>query len=216
MSRRRTGNNEAANLFDPGGAGRFGRHCVGRHALRQGCRRFNHRRTALHASQAGRVILTVDARGELQGGNSEMLTAPMTGGGDVAITFLRAPGELVNSGDTVVTFDTTEQEFKLKEAEADLAEAEQQVIKAEAESQATEEESRWTAISTDSDVKLAELEIRRNPLLPAINARQNDLSLEAAHNRLRQAQQDFENKKTTSSAGIAIQVAAQNKAKVPP
>jgi HlyD family secretion protein len=162
----------------------------------------------------GRVILTVAARGELQGGNSEMLTAPQTGGADVAITFLRAPGELVNSGDTVVQFDTTEQEFKLKEAEADLAEAEQQVIKAEAESQATEEESRWTVLSTDSDVKLAELEIRRNPLIPAINARQNDLSLEAAHNRLRQAQQDFNNKKTTSSAGIAIQQAAQNKAKV--
>jgi len=162
----------------------------------------------------GQVILTVAARGELQGGNSEMLTAPMTGGGDVAITFLRAPGELVNSGDMVVQFDTTEQEFKLKEAEADLAEAEQQVIKAEAESQAVEEESRWTVNSTDSDVKMAELEIRRNPLIPAINARQNDLSLEAAHNRLRQAQQDFDNKKTTSSAGIAIQKAAQNKAKV--
>src|SRR5260370_35613793 len=70
----------------------------------------------------GQVILTVAARGELQGGNSEMLTAPMTGGGHVAITFLRAPGELVNQGDMVVQFDTTEQEFKLKEAEADLAE----------------------------------------------------------------------------------------------
>ncbi len=162
----------------------------------------------------GRVILTVAARGELQGGNSEMLTAPMTGGNDVAITYLRAPGELVNPGDMVVQFDTTEQEFKLKEAEADLAEAEQQVIKAEADSQATEEESRWMVLSTDSDVKQAELEIRRNPLLPAINARQNDLSLEAAHNRLRQAQQDFNNKKTTSSAGIAIQKAAENKARV--
>ena len=32
----------------------------------------------------GRVTLTVNARGELQGGNSEMLTAPMIGGGDIA------------------------------------------------------------------------------------------------------------------------------------
>jgi len=162
----------------------------------------------------GRVTLTVAARGELQGGNSEMLTAPMTGGGDMAITFLRAPGELVNSGDTVVQFDTTEQEFKLKEAEADLAEAEQQVIKAEAESQAVEEESRWTVASTESDVKLAELEIRKNPLIAAITARQNDLALEAARNRFRQAEQDFNNKKTTSAAGIEIQKAAENKARV--
>jgi len=162
----------------------------------------------------GRVILTVAARGELQGGNSEMLTAPMTGGGDVAITFLRAPGELVNSGDTVVQFDTTEQEFKLKEAEADLAEAEQQVVKADAESEALEEESRWAVVSDESDVKLAELEIRKNPLIAAITARQNDLALEAARNRLRQAQQDFINKKTASAAGIAIQKAAENKARV--
>jgi len=162
----------------------------------------------------GRVVLTVAARGELQGGNSEMLTAPMTGGGDVAITYLRAPGELVEAGDTVVQFDTTEQEFKLKEAEADLAEAEQQVIKADAESLATEEESRWAVLSAQSDVNQAELEIRKNPLLAAITARQNDLALEAARNRLRQAEQDFNNKKTTSAAGIAIQQAAENKARV--
>src|SRR5664279_1480368 len=85
----------------------------------------------------GRVTLTVTCRGELQGGNSEMLTAPMIGGGDMAITSLREPGELVSPGDVVVQFDTTEQDFKLKEAEADLAEAQQQVIKAEADSLAT-------------------------------------------------------------------------------
>src|ERR1022692_3202476 len=68
----------------------------------------------------GRVTLTVACRGELQGGNSEMLTAPMISGNDMAITSLRDPGELVSPGDVVVQFDTTEQEFKLKEAEADL------------------------------------------------------------------------------------------------
>src|SRR5262249_22623244 len=90
----------------------------------------------------GKVILTVAARGELQGGNSEMLTAPMTGGGDMAITFLRDPGELVQAGDVVVQFDITEQEYRLKEAEADFAEAQQQVAKAEADAEASEEESR--------------------------------------------------------------------------
>src|SRR2546421_7795733 len=88
----------------------------------------------------GRVTLTVAARGELQGGNSEMLTAPMTGGGDMAITYMRDPGELIEAGDTVVQFDTTEQDYRLKEAEADYAEAQQQVIKAEADSEASEED----------------------------------------------------------------------------
>jgi multidrug efflux pump subunit AcrA (membrane-fusion protein) len=162
----------------------------------------------------GRVTLTVACRGELQGGNSEMLAAPMISGTDMAITSLREPGELVSPGDVVVQFDTTEQEFKLKEAEADLAEAQQLVIKAEADSLATAEESQYAMLSAQSDVQLAELEIRRNPTLAAIAARQNEILLEAARNRLRQATQDLTNKKTTSSAGIAIQKALENKARV--
>ena len=56
--------------------------------------------------------------------------------------------------------------------------------------------------------------MRRNPLLPTITARQNDLALDAARNRHRQAIQDFANKKATAQASIAIQDAALNKAKV--
>ena len=160
----------------------------------------------------GRVTLTVNARGELQGGNSELLTAPMIGGGDMAITFLREPGELVSPGDIVAQLETTEQNFKLQEAEADLAEAQQQVLKAEADSLATAEESQYAVLSAESEVKLAELELRRNPTLAAITARQNEILAEAARNRLRQARQDLANKKTTASSGIAIQK-AQEKAK---
>jgi multidrug efflux pump subunit AcrA (membrane-fusion protein) len=162
----------------------------------------------------GDVVITVTARGELQGGNSEMLTAPMAGGGDMVITFLRNPGELVKEGDIVVKFDTTEQEFRLREAEADLSEAAEQVAKAAAESQAAEEESHFALLEAKAAVRLAELEVRRNELLSAIAARQNLLALEAARDRLRQIEQDLGNRKETSRAGIAIQEAARNKAKV--
>src|SRR5437762_1250191 len=110
----------------------------------------------------GRVTLTVSARGDLQGGNSEMLTAPMTGEQQMAITLLRAPGEVVEAGDVVVQLDTAEQGYRLKEAEADLAEAEQQVAQATAESDAKEEEDRYAVIQAKSEVRLAELEVRRN------------------------------------------------------
>jgi len=162
----------------------------------------------------GHVTITVAARGELQGGNSEVLTAPQVGGQDMSITELRSPGELVNEGDVVVQFDTTQQEYNLREAEADLAEAEQQVIQAEALAQSAEEEARYQVIATAADVKIAELELRRNPVLEKIKARQNEISLEAAQNRAKQAVQDAQNKKATSTASIAIQKAAQNKATV--
>ena len=162
----------------------------------------------------GSVTIFVAARGELQGGNSEMLTAPMVGGQDMSITDLRAPGELVNEGDVVVQFDTTQQEFNLREAEADLAEAEQQVIQAESTALAAEEEARYQVIATAADVKLAELEVRRNPVLATIKGRQNEIALEAAQNRAKQAVQDAQNKKATSLASVAIQKASQNKATV--
>jgi len=101
------------------------------------------------------VTLTVAARGELQGGNSEMLTAPMIGGTDMAITELREPGALVQPGDVVVQFDTTEQDFRLQEADADLAEAQQQVIKAEADAQALDEESQYAIIAAQKSAGIA-------------------------------------------------------------
>ena len=166
------------------------------------------------AVKKGRVVISVTARGELQGGNSEMLTAPMVGGGDLPITFLREPGELVQAGDVVVQFDITQQEYNLREAQADLAEAQQQVIRAEADAEASAEETAYAVLSAEADVRQAELDVRKNPILPAISRRQNELALQAAKDKLRQAQQDLRNKQTTAAAGIAIQKAAENKAKV--
>jgi multidrug efflux pump subunit AcrA (membrane-fusion protein) len=162
----------------------------------------------------GDVTITVTARGELSGGHTEMLSAPMTGGGDMAITYLREAGEEVKPGDVVVKFDTTEQEFKLKEAEADLAEAEQQVIQAKADNQAKEEETRYALEQAKADVKVAELEVRRNPLLADMIAKENSLALEAARDHLRQLEHDAANRQATSAAALAIQEAARNKAKV--
>ena len=87
-------------------------------------------------------------------------------------------------------------------------------IQAKATSEATQEEARYQLESTKSDLKLAQLEVRRNPLLAPILAKQNDLAVEAAQNRLHQAEQDMINKKANAEAGIAIQDAALNKAKV--
>ncbi len=160
------------------------------------------------------VRFLVTASGELLGGNSEMLSAPMAGGRDMALTYLRESGEIVKEGDVIAQFDTTEQEFNLREAEADVAEAEQQVIQAQAESSARQEETKYELLQAQAQVELAELEARRNPLMAAITARQNTLALEAARDRLRQLDEDVKNRKATTEAGVAIQEAARAKAKM--
>jgi len=166
------------------------------------------------AVKRGDVVITVTAKGELQGGNSEMLTAPSAGGGDVAITTLRAAGDLVKAGDTVAQLDTTEQEFRMREAEADYAEAEQHVAQSEAEAVAKEEETRYQLLQAQADVKLAELDVRRNELLPVMVQKQNDLAMSASQDRLRQIERDMGSRKATAAAGVAMQKAVLEKAKL--
>jgi HlyD family secretion protein len=162
----------------------------------------------------GDVAFAVSAKGELQGSNSVMLTAPMAGGVELVLTSLRESGDLVKAGDVVAEFDTTELTFNLREAEADLAEAEQQVRQAKAESLARDEEARLALLKAESELRIAELEARRNDMLAAIAARQNELAVESARDRLHQLQEDLASRKATADAGIAMQEAAVKKAQV--
>jgi hypothetical protein len=160
----------------------------------------------------GDVDLSISARGDLRGGNPEALVAPMTGGSELHITFMKKTGELVKPGDMVVAFDTTEQEYKVKEADGDLAEAEQHLIQAKAQRQADDEEDQSSLAKAESDLKLAELEARKNPLLPAITAKQNDLLVAAAKDHLDQLRKNVANRKATGDAAVATQEAGRGKA----
>lgn len=166
------------------------------------------------AVKRGEVTFMIEAKGELVGGNTQMLTVPMTGGQQSAITMMRQNGELVKSGDTVVQFDTTEQEFRLREAEADLAEAEQQIIQAKAESEAKEEETRNQLMQAEADVRLAASELGRAEVLPKLTLQQHQLAHAAAVDKLEKIRKDFKNRLEAASKGIAIQDAAYSKAKM--
>ena len=170
--------------------------------------------TPVIAVKRGDVTFNVYARGEFQGGNSIMLQAPMVGTPDMAITFLRNAGEQLKKDDVAVQFDTTEQEHKLREAEADLAEAEQKVLQAQAQLESKVEEDNYALIKAKSDLEQAQIEARRNPVLGAIAAKQNDLAVSSAQAALDQLTRDLTNRKATSQAGVAIQEAAVTKAKV--
>ncbi len=162
----------------------------------------------------GDVTFTVNANGALQGGNSKMVTAPMIGSQTLVITELAQSGDLVKEGDVVLRFDSTDEVFKLREAEADLQETEQQVVQAQAEAAAKEEELNYALIKARGDLRDAELEARRNPLLAEIVARQNDLALEGARDLLAKLESDYPTSKATAKASIAIQTAARDKAKM--
>lgn len=159
----------------------------------------------------GDLNLGLTARAELRGGDAETLTAPMVDS-EQHINSILKPGDQVKPGDVVVQLNTSEQEAKLKNAESDLAEAEQHLLQAKAQNAADSEDDAYALAKAKSDVTLAELDIRANPIKPAIEARQNDLALQAARDKLAQLEHNIRNRKTTNSAAVAIQDAARTKA----
>ena len=166
------------------------------------------------AVKRGNVTFAVYSRGELQGGSSVMLSAPMVGGNALAITFLKNSGDIVKKDEVVVQFDTTDQLYKLREAQADLAEAETKVVQANAQMKAKEEEDTYALLKARADLNQAELEARKNPLVGAIQAKEADLAVRAARETVAQLERDMPNRLATSKAGVEIQEAARAKAKV--
>ncbi|MCC7496101.1 MAG: efflux RND transporter periplasmic adaptor subunit [Bryobacterales bacterium] len=162
----------------------------------------------------GPVELKVIARGSLEGGRPDMLSAPMTGGDDMTIRMMLPSGTLVKAGDVVVQLDSTEQEFKLREAEADIEEAGQRVAEANAEKEARQEEDSYSLVSARAALEQAELEARKNPLKGRIEARQNTLAVESARARLVELEQNLKNRTGTGQAAIAMQEANRKKARI--
>jgi membrane fusion protein (multidrug efflux system) len=80
--------------------------------------------------------------------------------------------------------------------------------------QAKEEEDNYLLIKARSDLKQAELEARKNPVVSGIQAKQNDLAVDGARATLDQLTRDLANRKATSQAGVEIQNAVVAKAQV--
>ena len=162
--------------------------------------------------QLGEVRLDVFAKGTLKGGRSELLVAPPVAGGPLSIQFLRPSGDLVHKGDVVVKFDTATQEYNLTQAREALEQARQQVAQAQATAQAQTEDDAYQLQKAQFDVERAQLQVRRNPTLAAVDAKKNDLALAAAQEHLKQLQGDAASRAAGNTASIAVQQAAQRKA----
>ena len=162
----------------------------------------------------GDVAFSVTANGQLQGGNSKMLTAPMTGSHQLILTDLRKSGDIVKQGDVVAQFDITDESFRLREAEADLAEADQYVLQVRFDALAREEELNYELIRARGNLKLAEIDIESNSLRAAITAKQYAITLESAKHLLAKLEHDYPDRKATTKASVALQEAARERSKM--
>jgi len=87
-------------------------------------------------------------------------------------------------------------------------------VQSTAEAEAKEEELHFLLIKARADLKIAQVEMRRNELVAAIVARQNELALAAAVDKLDKIEKDLETSRDTARSGIAIYQGARGKASV--
>ena len=158
------------------------------------------------------VAIEVSTRGELQGGGSRPLIVPRAGVSELPITFLQTTGALVKAGDVVAAFDANGQQFDLAEAEADLEEARQQQIKAEADTLVALEKTRLEVVTSEADVKIAELDQRENAFLGSVQRGKKEISLEQARNKYEQARVDLVHREEAKQTGVDVQRAAVKEA----
>jgi len=162
----------------------------------------------------GDVAFSVTANGQLQGGNSRMLTAPMTGAYQLILTDLRKSGDIVKKGDVVAQFDITDESFRLRESEGDLAEADQSVLLVRYDALAREEELNYELIRARGNLKLAQIDMEANPLRSAISAKQVTITLEGAQHLLAKLEHDYPDRKASTNASVALQEAARERSKM--
>lgn len=161
----------------------------------------------------GDVATDVHAAGELRTPTTRMITAPSVGG-QMRVLTLKPTGTIVKTGEVVLAFDPSDQQYRLEEQQSLLREAELEIEKLNADATAQAAKDRVDLLTTQFDVKKAELDVSGNELLGAIEARKRELTLEEARRRLAQLQDDITSHAKTNEAAMAVLAEKRNKARL--
>jgi HlyD family secretion protein len=162
----------------------------------------------------GNLRLDVRTTGELQTGQNVTLFAPPVAGGTLQIVHLASDGTQVKAGDVVLQFDPSEQEYNLEKNRSDLEQGEQEMAKAKAQADVQNSDDRLALLKAKFAVREAELQVQKNPLLAAIDAKKNVLALDQAKRTLAQLEQDIQSHASSNQAALQVAQAKYNKAKI--
>jgi HlyD family secretion protein len=163
--------------------------------------------------QRGTVEINVYARGHLRPERSAVVSAPPVSGA-LQIIRMAPAGTIVKTGDVVLEFDPSEQEYNLEQNQSKLAEAEQQIIKTRADSAVQAAQDKVALLKARFDVRRAELEVQKNELVSEIDAKKNKLALDEAKRRLTQLEQDVRSRQESNSASVAVLEQQRNQARL--
>lgn len=151
----------------------------------------------------GDVVIRAFTRGELRAVRSVTLTAPNLFS-TVQVTRLAPVGSLAKEKDLVVEFDDSERRAQLEETMLEVEQIDEQIKKQEADLAIRNNQDQVDLLKTRYAVRRAELEVKRNELLSAIDAKKNLLTLEEQRRRLKQLESDIKSRQEQAEAELAV------------
>jgi len=161
----------------------------------------------------GDVVVRTFARGELRAVRSATLTAPNLFG-TVQVTKLAALGAFAREKDLIAEFDDSELLSRLEEKELEIEQIDERIKKAQADLAIRDNQDQVELLRTRYSVRRAELEVKRNDIISAIDAKKNNLMLEEARRRLKQLESDIKSRREQAQAELAVLREQKNKALV--
>jgi HlyD family secretion protein len=159
----------------------------------------------------GDVVVRTFARGELRAVRSATLIAPNLFG-TVQVTQLASLGSLAKEKDLIVEFDDAEVQSRLEEKQLEIDQIDEQIKKAQADLNIRNNQDQVELLRARYAVRRAELEVKRNELLPPIDQRRNELNLEEARRRLKQYESDVQSRREQAKAEMAVLTERKRKA----
>lgn len=158
---------------------------------------------ATTAVRRGDVVVRSFTRGELRAARSATLIAPNLFG-TVQVTRLAPLGSFAHAKDLIVEFDESEVQSRVEEQELALEQTDEQIKKAQADLAVSSNQDQVDLLTAQFDVKRAELEVKRNDLLSAIDAKKNLLALEEARQHLKELESDIQSRQQQAKAQLAV------------
>jgi multidrug resistance efflux pump len=159
----------------------------------------------------GTLKADLTTTGEVKAAKTDILVVPPTGGALRVLTLLPS-GTRVTKGDTVVTFDPTDQEKTVEEQRSVLREAQLEIARTLANTAARQAQDELDLQTARFDLRKAELDVQASEVRPPLEARKAQLTLEEARNRLAQLEGDRTSRSQSDQAALAVAREKETKA----
>jgi multidrug resistance efflux pump len=159
------------------------------------------------ASAAAAPAQSIRLAGTVEATRAQSVLVPRLAGQTaptLVITYLVRAGARVEPGDLIVEFDRQEQIRSATERRAELVDLDGQIQKKKSEHAIARAKDDTELAQAERDVDRANLDVRKNELLPRIEAEKNTLAVEQANARLAQLKETYQLKRRANEAELRI------------